>query len=76
MTSAYPHHKAKSSVMQIRIQPELIARVDRWAISESVPSRSEAIRTLMEFGLDQKETENKSGPALERQTADNIPHGK
>jgi hypothetical protein len=43
----------KDPLVGIRIQPDLIARIERWAVGNDV-SRSEAIRRLVEKGLAQE----------------------
>jgi Arc/MetJ-type ribon-helix-helix transcriptional regulator len=35
----------------IRLPPELITALDKWRATVQIPSRSEAIRTLVELGL-------------------------
>jgi metal-responsive CopG/Arc/MetJ family transcriptional regulator len=35
----------------------MVDKIDSWAIREKMPSRSEAIRVLIDAGLDQKEAE-------------------
>lgn len=63
MTSAYNHREANSHSVQMRMPPSLINRVDEWAAAKRISSRSEAIRTLIDAGLDQKEAQTESGPA-------------
>jgi hypothetical protein len=42
----------KGTLIGLRLEPELLARVDRWAASQTDgPSRLEAIRRLVELGL-------------------------
>jgi Arc/MetJ-type ribon-helix-helix transcriptional regulator len=38
--------------MTVRLPPELTERVDDWMISRHAQSRSDAIRQLIELGLD------------------------
>jgi hypothetical protein len=35
----------------IRLSPELIARIDRWGVDHQLPSRSQAVRHVLEEGL-------------------------
>jgi Arc/MetJ-type ribon-helix-helix transcriptional regulator len=43
---------ASATLIGLRLEPALLARVDRWAASQKDgPSRSEAIRRLVELGL-------------------------
>jgi hypothetical protein len=42
----------KGTLIALRLAPGLLARVDRWAVSQKdAPSRPEAIRRLVELGL-------------------------
>lgn len=57
MTSAYNHRETNSISLQLRMPPSLIGRIDGWAGKEAIASRSEAVRTLIEAGLEAKEAE-------------------
>jgi hypothetical protein len=47
-----PPAAAKGTLIGLRLEPGALARVDRWAASQQDdPSRSEAIRRLVELGL-------------------------
>ena len=47
-----PPAAAKGTLIRLRLEPGALARVDRWAASQQDdPSRSEAIRRLVELGL-------------------------
>jgi hypothetical protein len=47
-----PPAAAKGTLIGLRLEPGALARVDRWAASQrDDPSRSEAIRRLVELGL-------------------------
>jgi Arc/MetJ-type ribon-helix-helix transcriptional regulator len=47
-----PPAAAKGTLIGLRLEPGVLARVDRWAASQQDdPSRSEAIRRLVELGL-------------------------
>jgi metal-responsive CopG/Arc/MetJ family transcriptional regulator len=36
--------------MVVRVSPEMLEKIDRWAVRKNV-SRSEAVRTFIEWGL-------------------------
>lgn len=55
MASVYNRPPAMEKTMQIRFSDELIKRIDKWGVSEQMPSRSEAIRTLIERVLEASE---------------------
>src|SRR5262249_32223094 len=47
-----PPAAAKGTLIGLRLEPGALARVDRWAASQQDdPSRSEAVRRLVELGL-------------------------
>src|SRR5262249_21584488 len=47
-----PPPTGKNPLIDLRLEPELLARVDRWAASQKDgPSRLEAMRRLVELGL-------------------------
>ena len=47
-----PPPTGKGTLISLRLAPELLARVDRWAASQKDgPSRLEAMRRLVELGL-------------------------
>ena len=47
-----PVPTGKTPVTSMRLAPELAARIDKWAAKQKdAPSRSEAIRRLVEKGL-------------------------
>jgi hypothetical protein len=51
----------RDPVSAIRLSPDLIATIDKWAARNEVSSRSEAIRRLVEVGLAQ-------APPMKRQS--------
>jgi hypothetical protein len=51
----------RDPVSAIRLSPDLIATIDKWAARNDVSSRSEAIRRLVEVGLAQ-------APPMKRRT--------
>jgi hypothetical protein len=40
----------------LRLPEELLARVDQWAATQGIETRSSAIRHLIELGLERKKT--------------------
>jgi metal-responsive CopG/Arc/MetJ family transcriptional regulator len=50
-----PAPTGKGTLIGVRLQPDLLARLDRWASGQDdKPSRPEAIRKLIEAGLKAK----------------------
>lgn len=57
MPNAYSQGEPRPHSLQLRVSPATIKRIDDWGKDERMPSRSEAIRVLIDAGLDQKEAE-------------------
>ena len=49
-----PAPTGKGEPVQVRIQPDLMAKLDRWIARHGVTSRPEAIRRLVALGLKAK----------------------
>ncbi|PHS05735.1 MAG: hypothetical protein COA78_15095 [Blastopirellula sp.] len=46
-----PKPTGKGTLIGVRLQPELLATVDKWGEDNNTPSRPEAIRQLVEKAL-------------------------
>ncbi len=54
MTSAYSNMEPLTRPMQIRFPESLMSKIDKFGVTERMPSRSAAIRTLIEKGLEEE----------------------
>lgn len=54
MTSAYATMEPLTRPLQIRFPESLMSKIDEFGVAERMPSRSAAIRTLIEKGLEEE----------------------
>jgi Arc/MetJ-type ribon-helix-helix transcriptional regulator len=60
----------QASVSTIRLPPKLTASIEKWAVSNGVGSRSEAIRSLVELGLAQAAPAKSTSPKAAAKASD------
>lgn len=62
MPNAYSQGEPRPHSLQLRVSPATIKRIDQWGRDKRMPSRSEAIRVLIDAGLDHKEAKKENDP--------------
>jgi hypothetical protein len=60
----------RDPVSAIRLSPELIATIDKWAARNDASSRSEAIRRLVEIGLAEAPPVKRRSPTAASEASD------
>ncbi len=59
MASAYSSSETFNKTIQVRFSEELLSKIDTWGLQVRKRSRSEAVRDLIEMGLEKADLAKK-----------------